>query len=134
MKVVIWIEVIQASIMFIGLILSIVIDIVDAGGISKVYKTVKVGNRLQFSVVDVDPLICYAMWNTKSTQKIAWTNYVMLVFMHILSLCVRCLLYNKYSQCDRLQTKIISRPDQMYPLFAIETSRRFSGYKSLCDC
>ncbi|CAF1281208.1 unnamed protein product [Adineta steineri] len=63
MKVVIWIEVIQASIMFIGLILSIVIDIVDAGGISKVYKTVKVGNRLQFSVVDVDPLICYAMWS-----------------------------------------------------------------------
>jgi hypothetical protein len=37
-------------VMFLGLILSIVIGLIDLGGISKVYETVKNGNRLQFSV------------------------------------------------------------------------------------
>jgi Na+/proline symporter len=52
MKAVIWTDVIQASVMFLGLILSIVIGLIDLGGISKVYETVKNGNRLQFSVYD----------------------------------------------------------------------------------
>ncbi|CAF4153563.1 unnamed protein product [Adineta steineri] len=156
MKAVIWTDVIQASIMFIGLILSIIIGVIDAGGIFKVYESLKAGNRLQFSVVDFDPSIRYTMWSifigvifsstaqyaciqtqaqrymcvkdTKSAQKVAWTNYVMLVFMHILCLCVGCLLYNKYSQCDPLQAKIISRSDQMYPLFVIETLGRIPGF------
>ncbi|CAF1595316.1 unnamed protein product [Adineta steineri] len=129
-------DVIEASLIFIGLTISTIIDITDAGETSKLYKTVKVNNRLQFSVVDFDPSIRYTMWNifisvifsstaqyaciqtqaqrymsgkdTKVAQKVVWTNYIMLVSMHILCLWVGCLLYNKYSQCDRLRTKIIS--------------------------
>ncbi|CAF1434126.1 unnamed protein product [Adineta steineri] len=51
--------------------------------------------------------------DTTSAEKVAWTNYIMLVSMHILCLWVGCLLYNKYSQCDRLRTKIISRSYQV---------------------
>ncbi|CAF3701003.1 unnamed protein product [Adineta steineri] len=86
------------------------------------------------NIVNFDPSIRYTMWNifisvifsstaqyaciqtqaqrympakdTKFAQKVVWTNYVMLVFMHILSLCIRCLLYNKYSQCDPFQPKL----------------------------
>ena len=69
MKAVIWTDVIQASIMFIGLILSIIFGIsfffqnndfkkkktykkglIDIGGISKAFEIVKNGNRIQLSV------------------------------------------------------------------------------------
>ncbi|CAF1097112.1 unnamed protein product [Adineta steineri] len=148
----IWIEVGLCGIIFI-----IYTNIADAGGIPKVYETMKANNRLQFSVFD--PSIRYIMWsifisvifsstaqyaciqtqaerymcikNTRSAKKVAWTNYIMLVSMHILCLCVGCLLYKKYNQCDPLQTKIISRSDQMYPLFIIKTLRRFSGITGL---
>ncbi|CAF1569751.1 unnamed protein product [Adineta steineri] len=63
MKAVIWTYVIQASIIFIDLTVSIIIDIADAGGISKVYETMKANNRLQFSVVSLDPSIRYTMWS-----------------------------------------------------------------------
>ncbi|CAF0741628.1 unnamed protein product [Adineta steineri] len=159
MKAVIWTDVIQASIMFLGLISTIIFGLIDAGGISKVYETVKNGNRLQLSVVTFDPSIRYTIWSvligstfsstanyaciqtqaqrymcvkdTKSAQKVAWINYVMNVIMQMLCLCVGCLLYAKYSQCDPLRAKIISRPDQMYPLFVIETLGRFPGLTGL---
>ncbi|CAF4374570.1 unnamed protein product, partial [Adineta steineri] len=51
--------------------------------------------------------------------------------MQMLCLCVGCLLYAKYSQCDPLRAKMISRPDQMYPLFVIETLGRFPGLTGL---
>ncbi len=33
--------------------------------------------------------------------------------MQMLCVCVGCLLYAKYSQCDPLRAKIISRSDQV---------------------
>ncbi|UJR34606.1 hypothetical protein I4U23_027382 [Adineta vaga] len=159
MKAVIWTDVIQASIMFLGLISTIILGLIDAGGISKVFEIVKNGNRLQFSVISFDPSIRYTIWSiligttfsstaqyaciqtqaqrymcvkdTKSAQKVAWTNYIMNVIMQMLCLCVGCLLYAKYSQCDPLRAKIISRPDQMYPLFVIETLGKFPGLTGL---
>ncbi len=46
-------------------------------------------------------------------NRVAWINYVMNVIMQMLCACVGCLLYAKYSQCDPLLAKIISRPDQV---------------------
>ncbi|CAF2080148.1 unnamed protein product [Rotaria magnacalcarata] len=159
MKAVIWTDVVQASVMFIGLILSIIFGVIDAGGISKVFETVKNGNRLQFTVFTFDPSIRYTIWsiligNTfsstaqyaciqtqaqrymcvkdkRSAQKVAWMNYAINVFMLSLFLCVGCLLYAKYHQCDPLRANLISRPDQLYPLFVIETLGRFPGLTGL---
>lgn len=50
MKAVIWTDVIQASVMFIGLILSIILGLIDVGGISNVWQTIQAGHRLQLSV------------------------------------------------------------------------------------
>ncbi|CAF1399424.1 unnamed protein product [Rotaria sordida] len=43
----------------------------------------------------------------------AWIYYVMTVMIIILCTCVGCLLYAKYSQCDPLRAKLISKPDQI---------------------
>ncbi|CAF4170157.1 unnamed protein product [Adineta steineri] len=63
MKAVIWTYVIQASIIFNDLIVSIIINIADASGISEVYETMKANNRLQLSVVSLDPSIRFTMWS-----------------------------------------------------------------------
>ncbi|CAF4819332.1 unnamed protein product [Rotaria sp. Silwood1] len=149
MKAVIWTDVIQASVMFISLIVSIVIGVIDAGGISKVFETVKNGNRLQLSVISLDPSIRYTIWSVLigmtfsslanyaciQTQAqryiVAWANYTMHALMQMLYVCVGCLIYAKYSQCDPLRAKLISRPDQLYPLFVIETFGRFPGLTGL---
>ncbi|CAF3708173.1 unnamed protein product [Rotaria sp. Silwood1] len=159
MKAVIWTDVIQASVMFISLIVSIVIGVIDAGGISKVFETVKNGNRLQLSVISLDPSIRYTIWSVligmtfsslanyaciqtqaqrymcvkdvKAAQRVAWANYTMHALMQMLYVCVGCLIYAKYSQCDPLRAKLISRPDQLYPLFVIETFGRFPGLTGL---
>ncbi|CAF0900125.1 unnamed protein product [Adineta steineri] len=177
MKAVIWTDVLQALLMFIGLIMSIIIGIflfrnnisqffklnktgvIDFGGPSKVFETVKNGNRFQFSVIDLDPSIRYTIWSiligmtfsslanyaciqtqaqrymcvkdTKAAQKVAWINYVMHASMQMLYVCVGCLIYAKYSQCDPLRAKLISRSDQLYPLFIMETLGRFPGFTGL---
>ncbi|CAF0745964.1 unnamed protein product [Adineta steineri] len=159
MKAVIWTDVLQALLMFIGLIMSIIIGVIDLGGPSKVFETVNNGNRLQFSVINLDPSIRYTIWSvligmtfsslanyaciqtqaqrymcvkdTKAAQKVAWINYVMHASMQMLYVCVGCLIYAKYSQCDPLRAKRISRSDQLYPLFIMETLGRFPGFTGL---
>ncbi|CAF4779436.1 unnamed protein product, partial [Rotaria sp. Silwood1] len=49
-KAVIWTDVAQAVIMYLGIILTIVFGFIDAGGIAKAIETVSNGNRFQFWV------------------------------------------------------------------------------------
>ena len=50
MKAVIWTDVIQTSVMFLGLILSIILGLIDLGGPARVFDIVKKGQRLQLAV------------------------------------------------------------------------------------
>lgn len=47
------------------------------------------------------------------TNRVAWISYLMSAIMQILFVLIGCLLYVKYSQCDPLRAKRISRPDQV---------------------
>ncbi|CAF2743440.1 unnamed protein product [Rotaria sp. Silwood2] len=159
MKAVIWTDVTQTVMMFLGVILSVIIGFYDAGGIKNVLKSVMDGNRIQFSTITLDPSIRYTVWSviiggslfatavysclqtqaqrylcvrsTRAAQKVAWVNFLMCTIMLFLCASVGCLLYAKYSQCDPLQAKLISKPDQLYPLFIIETLGRFPGLTGL---
>ncbi|CAF0751966.1 unnamed protein product [Rotaria sordida] len=155
MKAVIWTDVIQTIMMFLGVILSVIIGFYDAGGIKSVFKSAMDGNRIQFSTTTLDPSIRYTVWSViiggglyataiysclqtqaqrylcvksiRAAQKVAWINFLMCTMMLFLCASVGCLLYAKYNQCDPLQAKLISKPDQLYPLFIIETLGRFPG-------
>ncbi|UJR11632.1 hypothetical protein I4U23_015813 [Adineta vaga] len=159
MKAVIWTDVTQTIMMFLGIVLSIIFGFIDAGGPTKVFNTIIASDRSQFWVVTLNPSIRYTLWSlwfagsfygiaifscvqtqgqrymcvkdTKSAQRAAWINYVLCVL--IISLCgiVGCLLYVKYKDCDPLRAKRISKPDQLYPLFVIETLGRFPGVTGL---
>ncbi|CAF1384536.1 unnamed protein product [Rotaria sordida] len=141
MKAVIWTDVIQTIILFLGIVVSIIFGFVNMGGITKIFETLTAGNRLQFSVMTLDPSVRYTFWSIlfgktffdtalcaclqthaqrymcvkdiKAAQRAAWIYYVMTVMIIILCTCVGCLLYAKYSQCDPLRAKLISKPDQV---------------------
>ncbi|CAF0768332.1 unnamed protein product [Adineta ricciae] len=159
MKAVIWTDVTQTIMMFLGVILSMIIGFRNSGGISNVFKTVADGNRIQLSTISIDPSIRYTIWSiiiggslnatavysclqtqaqrylcvksTRAAQKVAWVNLVMCIIMMLLCVSVGCLLYAKYSECDPLRARLISKPDQLYPLFVIETLGRFPGLTGL---
>ncbi len=81
MKAVIWTDVTQTIMMFVGVILSIIFGFKDAGGIKDVFNKVIDGNRLQlstcvipkgkkkilkrffFSRITFDPSIRYTVWS-----------------------------------------------------------------------
>ncbi|CAF1186252.1 unnamed protein product [Rotaria sordida] len=104
MKAVIWTDVSQSILMFLGCI--------DAGGIAKVFQTAMAGDRINFFIV-------------------AWINYALFVTMLILCAGVGFVLYATYSHCDPLRANLISKPDQLYPLFVIQTFGRFPGLTGL---
>ncbi|CAF0964272.1 unnamed protein product [Rotaria sordida] len=158
-KAVIWTDVVQAVMMYLGLIVSIVFGIIDVGGIAKAVETVSSGNRFQFRVDTLDPSVRYTFWSvligftvfdigiygctqtqaqrymcvkdTKTAKRVVWINYAMNVVLQILLACVGCVIYAKYSQCDPIKAKLISRSDQLYPLFVIQTLGRFPGFTGI---
>ncbi|CAF1408088.1 unnamed protein product [Adineta ricciae] len=155
MKAVIWADVKQTVMMFLGVMLSIVFGFMDAGGIEKVFKTAIQGDRLNLINFYISPFIRYIFWNItcggglyftaaiaclqiqaqrflcvkdlRSAKKVAWINCFQFIFMLFLTACVGLLLYSKYQSCDPLQAKIISKADQLYPLFVTETLGKIPG-------
>ncbi|CAF2067862.1 unnamed protein product [Rotaria magnacalcarata] len=68
---------------------------------------------------------------TRAAQKVAWVNYMLIVAMLFLCAGVGFVLFAKYSHCDPLLAKLISKPDQLYPLFVIQTFSRLPGLTGL---
>ncbi|CAF4030352.1 unnamed protein product [Rotaria magnacalcarata] len=159
MKAVIWTDVSQTILMFLGMILSIVIGVIDAGGVRKVFEIALNGDRIHLLSMSVHPSARYTVWSvliggslystsvcaclqtqaqrfmcvktTRAAQKVAWVNYMLIVAMLFLCAGVGFVLFAKYSHCDPLLAKLISKPDQLYPLFVIQTFSRLPGLTGL---
>lgn len=158
-KAVIWTDVSQSIMMFLGMIISIIFGIIDAGGIGKVFQTAMDGGRVTFFTVSTDPTVRYTVWSVivggslyslalcaclqtqaqrfmcvkskRAAQRAAWINYALVVMMLLACAGVGFVLYAKYSHCDPLRAGLISKPDQLYPLFVIQTFGRFPGLTGL---
>ncbi|CAF1175817.1 unnamed protein product [Rotaria sordida] len=159
MKAVIWTDVVQSFIMFLGVVLSIVLGFSNAGGIKKVLEIAIAGQRIDFFNISFDPTIRYTIWtallggtcyalscssilqtqtqrymcvdSTREAQKAIWINTFLLVLLLLLCGIVGLLIYAKYHDCDPLRAKFVSRSDQFYPLFVMETFSRFPGLTGL---
>ncbi|CAF4074931.1 unnamed protein product [Rotaria sordida] len=159
MKAVIWTDVIQSIIMFLGVILSIVFGFMDSGGVRKVFEIASAGDRLNLPSLSLNPSIRYTVFglmvgsslyaiagmavlqisaqrylcvkSTRAAQGVAWLGYIFTLMTLLLSSLVALILYAKYSQCDPFRAKIIKKPDQIYPFFVIQTFGRYPGFTGL---
>ncbi|CAF2718740.1 unnamed protein product [Rotaria sp. Silwood2] len=155
MKAVMWTDVFQTIVMFIGLLASVIQGIIDAGGSRAVWQKALDGGRVEFFNFDPDPTTRHTVWSILFGATFTWLtiygfnqaqvqrylcvptvrdaklallfNLVGLIF--ILSLCcgVGLVMFAKYYACDPLRTGVIKQADQLYPLFVMETLKRFKG-------
>ncbi|CAF0974822.1 unnamed protein product [Adineta steineri] len=155
MKAVMWTDVFQTIIMFVGLLASVIQGVIDAGGSRAVWQRALDGGRVEFFNFDPDPTTRHTVWSILFGATFTWLaiygfnqtqvqrylcvptvrhaklallfNLIGLVF--ILSLCcgVGLVIFAKYHLCDPLKLGLIKQSDQLYPLFVMETLRRFKG-------
>lgn len=159
MKAVIWTDVAQSFVIFFGVVLSIIFGFVNAGGVSKVFETAYNHGRIKSIDVSFDPTIRYTLWSTiiggtfyvtscscvlqtqvqrymcvsstREAQKATWVNNIICVILMLLCGVVGLLIYDKYHDCDPLRSGRVSKPDQFYPLFVIETFSELPGLTGL---
>ncbi|CAF0801152.1 unnamed protein product [Rotaria sp. Silwood1] len=150
MKAVMWTDVFQTIVMFVGLLASVI-----QGGSRAVWQRALDGGRVEFFNFDPDPTTRHTVWSILFGATFTWLaiygfnqaqvqrylcvptvrdaklallfNLVGLIF--ILSLCcgVGLVMFAKYYACDPLRTGVIKQTDQLYPLFVMETLKRFKG-------
>ncbi|CAF0857456.1 unnamed protein product [Adineta ricciae] len=131
MKAVMWTDVFQTIIMFVGLLASVIQGIIDAGGGKAVWKRALDGGRVEFFNFDPDPTTRHTIWSILIGATFTWLaiygfnqaqvqrylcvptvrhaklallfNLVGLIL--ILSLCcgVGLVMFAKYYACDPLQ-------------------------------
>ncbi|CAF0745577.1 unnamed protein product [Brachionus calyciflorus] len=73
-KAVIWTDVFQTIIMFAGVIAVIIKGTYDVGGISNLWNINSKGGRLNFFVIDPNPLIRQSFWSLVLGSFVAWTS------------------------------------------------------------
>ncbi|KAB7501272.1 Sodium-coupled monocarboxylate transporter 1 [Armadillidium nasatum] len=159
MKAVLWTDALQVGIMYLVMVFIIIKGAVDQGGFLTVWEAGTRGNRT--SVIDWDPnptarhtfwtllIGGYFTWitiygvNQAQVQrymcvqersmaiKALWINMIGLFFLMIICAFGGLVIYAKYETCDPLKSKLVSTPDQLLPLFVMDTLGEWKGIPGL---
>ncbi|XP_045030203.1 sodium-coupled monocarboxylate transporter 1 isoform X2 [Daphnia magna] len=159
MKAVMWTDTLQVIIMYAAMIAVIVKGHVDVGGWSVVWNANQATGRVEFSDFDVNPGKRHSFWslvvggyftwitiygvNQSQVQRYltvskinqarnaVWINLVGLSVL--LSVCCYggMVIFAKYADCDPLSAKYVSKPDQLFPLFVMDTLGHIPGVPGL---
>ncbi|RNA00038.1 sodium-coupled monocarboxylate transporter 1-like [Brachionus plicatilis] len=149
-KAVIWTDVFQTTIMFAGVIAVIVKGTVDVGGLSNLWEINSQGERLNFFVLDPNPLIRQSFWSLVIGSFVAWiSSYgidqqmvqryaaaknrrtaqaaILLNIPGVIILISLCcftglVLFANFSGCDPLSDKTnnVKNPNQLVPFFVMQ--------------
>ncbi|XP_043243518.1 sodium-coupled monocarboxylate transporter 1-like [Amphibalanus amphitrite] len=159
MKAVLWTDTVQVIIMF-GAIMAVIIKgSIDVGGFDVVWQTAVNGDRIEFFNFDPSPGVRHTVWtlviggyftwitiygvnqaqvqrylcvSTKRKAAAAiWINCFGL--FALLTICgyAGLVIYAKYEHCDPLTSKSVSTPDQLFPLFVMDTMGQIPGVPGL---
>ncbi|ODN03398.1 Sodium-coupled monocarboxylate transporter 2 [Orchesella cincta] len=155
MKAVVWTDTIQVIIMFAAMLIVIFKGAFDVGGHAAVWNIAKEGGRIEFFNFDFDPRTRHTVWgllfggyftwvtvygcnqaqvqrylSVPTKRKAQWALLVnMFGLIGILSLCCYAglVIYARYATCDPIISKRVNTPDQLFPLFVMDTLGTFRG-------
>ncbi|CAL8148090.1 unnamed protein product [Orchesella dallaii] len=159
MKAVVWTDTFQVIIMFAAMLIVIFKGAHDVGGHAAVWEIGKAGGRIEFFNFDLDPRTRHTVWgllfggyftwvtvygcnqaqvqrylSVPTKRKAQWALFInMFGLMGILSLCCYAglVIYAKYATCDPIISKRVNTPDQLFPLFVMDTLGTFRGLPGL---
>ncbi|XP_037052032.1 sodium-coupled monocarboxylate transporter 1-like isoform X1 [Bradysia coprophila] len=158
-KAVVWTDCIQTFMMIGTMLIVIGKGTVDANGFGNIWNTNWAGGRLVFPELTLDPkerhstlallvggttfLICSLTFNQGMVQRylalptVRKARYALSIYIFTTSLLIAIccyaglIVFTLYSQCDPLKTKLISAPDQLLPLFVMDSLGEYPGTAGL---
>ncbi|XP_068203717.1 sodium-coupled monocarboxylate transporter 2-like [Palaemon carinicauda] len=158
-KAVVYTDVIQTIMMFLGVLVAVVVCIVDLGGVANVYQINKEGGRLEFFNMSTDPLVRHTFWSVQVQgfyNMVAWiglnqTTYQRFASVSTLTLSKRLctfflvglhalwltfffsgvVAYATYSDCDPWTSGRIEKPDQILPYLVLDKLSHLTGMAGL---
>ncbi|GBN39993.1 Putative sodium-dependent multivitamin transporter [Araneus ventricosus] len=162
MKAVLWTDVLQALLMYVGLIAILAKGSSDVGGVQTVWDRAEEGGRLIVPGFEMDFTSRYTFLNvfiygfitslsaygvgqmqvqrmlTVSSVKKArialFSSIPVIAIFHVVNVFVGLVVYANFYNCDPLTTREISKPDQLLPYFSLKALSSFPGMPGLCIC
>ncbi|XP_055938541.1 putative sodium-dependent multivitamin transporter [Argiope bruennichi] len=164
MKAVLWTDVLQALLMYVGLIAILAKGSADVGGVQTVWSRAEEGGRLIVPGLEMDFTSRYTFLNifmygfitslsaygvgqmqvqrmlTVSSVKKArialFSSIPVIAIFHVVNVFVGLVVYANFYDCDPLTSseRPISKPDQLLPYFSLKALSSFPGMPGLCIC
>ncbi|XP_070536578.1 sodium-coupled monocarboxylate transporter 2-like [Ptychodera flava] len=159
MKAVIWTDVIQMVLMYVGVLSVIIKGSVMLGGLGNVWKIADEGGRIVYADFDIDPRTRNTVWSLTiglafnfispagASQQMAQrfnscsrakegikAMYCCVVFLLLMGGCGSLsgvVVFAVYAYCDPLRKGFISKPDQLLPYFVVENLGNVPGLPGL---
>ncbi|KAJ8033683.1 Sodium-coupled monocarboxylate transporter 1 [Holothuria leucospilota] len=159
MKAVLWTDVFQVTIMFIGFFAMIIGAAIRVGGFGKGWQIAKEGGRIDFWDFRPDPTIRHTFWSvvvggtftwlavygvnqsqvqrylTCGTPENARKALILASIGMVLVVCAACLtgimMYAFYADCDPLKAGMIQTSDQLVPFLVMELFGNIPGLPGL---
>ncbi|CAF1663663.1 unnamed protein product, partial [Adineta ricciae] len=148
-KAIIWTDVLQALVMYTGIVIAITHGLIRVGGIESVFLIAKQGSRIEFDNMSLDPRTRHTIWSifigsslnllvlygfnqmqvqrymsvrsTQAAQKALLINLIGTAGFILLTGFMGLVLYAYYNTCDPFTAGRIKNIDQILPYFIMET-------------
>lgn len=159
MKAVLWTDALQTVIMYASMMFVIIKGAVDVGGFEYVWEKNVESGRAQLVDFDPDPTTRHTFWTLIVGGYFTWITiygvnqaqvqrylsvqtkqmainalYINLVGLFILMITCAfggMVVYAKYADCDPISAGVVSKGDQLFPLFVMDTLGEFRGLPGL---
>ncbi|XP_069166836.1 sodium-coupled monocarboxylate transporter 1-like isoform X2 [Procambarus clarkii] len=158
-KAVVYTDVLQTSLMFLGVLVVVVICTLDLGGVGVVWDSALQGSRVQFLNLDPSPFIRHTFWSTimmglhhvlylfafsqvsfqrlVSVSNVQTSKRLCLVFavglslLYLLYFFSGMVAYAVYRDCDPFSSGKINKFDQILPFMVIDKLNHLTGLSGI---
>lgn len=162
LKAVVWTDVFQCMVMWIGFVAVLIRGSIVLGGFDKIWQTAEEGERIKFDDFRFDPTIRHTFWSITIGGTFLWTGtygttqsmvqrYLSCksekhargaVFLNVIGLWIILILvgfsgltmYAYYAGCDPYTQGWIGATDQLMPYFVLELLHDYPGLPGVYVC
>ncbi|KAF6202590.1 hypothetical protein GE061_002988 [Apolygus lucorum] len=159
LEAVVWTDTIQGFMMVLSIATVLIVGTIRVGGVGHVIATALEGGRVEFFNMDPDPTVRLTFWSSFVGVTFFWSahfafspasmqRYISLPTFRdaqksVIFLCIGVsffitmsgmigfVMYTHFKDCDPLSSGLITRPDQILPLFVIKVCGDIKGLSGL---
>lgn len=159
MKAVVWTDTFQVLVLYTAMFAVLIKGTVDIGGFNVVWTRNTMFNRTDLFKWTWDPTERYSVLSSfvgsgflhlafyganqlqvqryltvgscAQARRMLWINTVGWTIVVLLTVYAGLLIFAKYSNCDPLLTGLVTTPDQLFPMYVMDTLNAYPGFPGL---